>query len=68
MDGFKSLLRSRKVLIAAVGLVGVVLAEYSGLPLEVQVAIVALCYALIDGISKEDAALKANPTVEAVDL
>lgn len=68
MDGFKSLLRSRKVLVALVGLLGVVLSHYAALPLEVQAAIIVLAYAVIDGISREDAALKANPTVTVDDL
>jgi hydrogenase/urease accessory protein HupE len=62
MDGLKSLFRSRKVLIALVALLGVLLSHYADLPLEVQAAIVALAYALIDGISKEDAAEKAGQT------
>lgn len=39
-------------------LVGVVLAEYTPLSTELQIAIVALGWAVIDGITKEDVAEK----------
>ena len=60
MSAVRNLLRSRKVLVAVVGLLGVVLSHYADLPLEVQAAIVVLAYAVIDGIAKEDAALKGT--------
>ena len=47
-------------MVAAVGLLGVVLSHYADLPLEVQAAIVVLAYAVIDGIAREDAALKGT--------
>jgi hypothetical protein len=60
MDGIKSLLKSRKVALAVVGLASVLLAHYSGLPSDVQAAIVALFGAVILGIAAEDSAEKAG--------
>jgi hypothetical protein len=60
MDGLKSLLRSRKVAVAVIGLLAVLLAHYSNLPAEVQAAIVALAGAVILGIAHEDHGEKAG--------
>lgn len=59
MSGITSLLKSRKVALAVVGLASVLLAHYSGLPAEVQGAIVALFGAVILGIAHEDSGEKA---------
>jgi hypothetical protein len=60
MDGLKSLLRSRKVALAVVGVAAVLLAEYSGLSTELQAAIITLFTAVILGIAHEDAGEKAG--------
>ena len=59
MDGSLSLFKSRKVALAVVGLASVLLAHYSGLPTDVQAAIVALFAAVILGVAHEDAGEKA---------
>lgn len=55
---FLGLLKSRKFQTALIALLGVVLAEYSGLSRDMQAAIVALAASVIIGIAAEDAAAK----------
>lgn len=49
-----SLLQSRKFWLSVVSLAGVLLAHYSGLPAEVQAAIVAVFSTLVLAIAHED--------------
>ena len=60
MEGWKSLLRSRKVLLAALGVVQSLVLEYLNIPSEVWLSINALLIAVIAGIAHEDAASKAG--------
>lgn len=57
----KSLLRSRKVLLGALGVVQTIVLHYLGLPPEVWAAIDALLVAIIGGIAYEDGKEKENP-------
>ena len=59
MNGLLSLLKSRKVALAIVGIAGVLLAHYSGLPSDVQLSIVGLLGAVILGIAHEDSGAKS---------
>lgn len=61
MDVVKSLLRSRKFLLALVGVVMTLLGTYANLPPAVLASIDALLVAVILGIAHEDAAVKSNP-------
>ncbi len=54
----KSLLRSRKVLLAVLGVVQTLVLHYLDLPTEVWASINALLLAVIGGIAIEDAATK----------
>lgn len=65
-DGLKSLLRSRKVLLALLGIVQTLVLAYLQVKPEVWAAIDALLLVLIDGISKEDAAQKSAGTNQAI--
>lgn len=55
------MLYSRKVWVSILALCGVLLAHYSGLPIEVQGSILAVGVALIGSIAWEDAAAKSAP-------
>ena len=59
---FLMMLYSRKVWIAIVGLLALVLSEYTTLSVAVQGGIVAVMIALIGSIAWEDAAEKSAPT------
>jgi hypothetical protein len=61
MTGIQSLLKSRKVALAVVGVVAVALAEFSGLSTEFQAAIITLFSAVILGIAHEDAGKAPKP-------
>jgi hypothetical protein len=63
MNILQSLIHSRKVALAVVGLIGVLLAHYSGLPNDVQASIVALIAAVILGIAVEDHGTKSSGAV-----
>jgi hypothetical protein len=60
MDGFKSLFRSRKVLLACLGVVNTLVAHYLKVDPEVWASIDALLVVLIASIALEDAGEKAG--------
>jgi hypothetical protein len=60
MDGFKSLFRSRKVLLASLGVVNTLVAHYLKVDPEVWASIDALLVVLIASIALEDAGEKAG--------
>jgi len=64
-DGLKSLLRSRKVLLALLGVVQTLVLAYLRVKPEVWAAIDALLLVLINSIATEDAATKSAPQVNA---
>jgi len=66
IDGIKTLLRSRKVLLALLGVVQTLVLAYLNVRPEVWAAIDALLLVLIDGISKEDAAAKSAGNNQAI--
>lgn len=59
MNTLKLLLRSRKVLLAAFGVVQTLAAHYLDIPIEVWASIDALVVAVIGAIAYEDAAEKS---------
>jgi hypothetical protein len=62
MDGLKSLLRSRKVLLAVLGVVNTLVSHYLEIPADVWVSIDALLVVLIASIAYEDGNEKAGYT------
>jgi hypothetical protein len=60
MDGIKSLFRSRKVLLASLGVVNTLVAHYLKVDPEVWASIDALLVVLIASIALEDAGEKAG--------
>jgi len=60
MGGWASLLKSRKVLLAALGVTASIVGHYLEVPADVWLSIDALLVAVILGISHEDAAEKSR--------
>ena len=58
MNTLRSLLRSRKVVLALLGVIQTLACSYLGLPADVWLTINALLVAVIGSIALEDAALK----------
>lgn len=65
LSPLKSLLYSRKVQLAAAGVIQTVVLHYALLPVEVWTSINVLILACIAGIAIEDAAEKKNVRVDA---
>jgi hypothetical protein len=62
MRGLRRLASSAKFQTAIIGFIGVLLAHYSGLPGDVQLAAIGLAAAVIGGIAYEDGQAKSAPT------
>lgn len=60
MEAIKGLLRSRKVLLAALGILNTLASHYLDIPQDVWLSIDALLLAVIAGIAVEDAAQKVS--------
>lgn len=58
MGGIKSLLKSRKFLLAVLGVVNTLVSHYLDVPTEVWASVDALLLAVIAGIAAEDVAEK----------
>jgi membrane associated rhomboid family serine protease len=63
---FKTLFKSRKVVLALVGIAQTLVAHYLEIPVEVWASIDGLIVAVIGGIAVEDAAEKRNEAAGAV--
>ena len=62
MAGVQSLLRSRKFLLAVLGVISTLVAHYLDIPKDVWLSIDGLLLAVIAGIAVEDAAEKSATT------